>query len=107
MFGDSWHGIFGVGEFFFGADSAPYQISFFIFQLMFCGTAATLLCGAVAERMSFQGYIVVTIILSSLIYPFIGHWSWSSIYSEGNTGWLESLGFVDFVGASVVHSVGG
>lgn len=107
MFGDSWRGLFGTTDYFFGADHSPYQISFFIFQLMFCGTTATLLSGAVAERMSFRGYIVVTIILCSLIYPFVGHWSWSSVYSEQNSGWLEQLGFVDFAGASVVHSVGG
>lgn len=107
MFGESWNGILGTSEYFFGAQSAPYQISFFLFQLMFCGTTATLLSGAVAERMSFRGYIVVTIILSSLIYPFIGHWTWASVYLSGNSGWLEQLGFVDFAGASVVHSVGG
>ena len=106
MFGDSWHGLFGTTG-IFGAEHAPYRISFFIFQLMFCGTTATLLSGAVAERMSFRGYIVVSIILCSLIYPFVGHWSWSSVYTADNTGWLEDLGFIDFAGASVVHSVGG
>ena len=72
MFGESWHGIAGTGQYLFGAEHAPYQISFFLFQMMFCGTAATLLSGAVAERMSFRGYVLVTLILSSLIYPVVG-----------------------------------
>lgn len=107
MFGESWLGIVGSGEYLFGAKHAPYQISFFLFQMMFCGTAATLLSGAVAERMSFRGYVMVTLILSSFIYPVVGHWGWSSVYTEDNSGWLESLGFVDFAGATIVHSVGG
>lgn len=107
MFGNSFNGLFGISGFFFGENQTPYQVSFFIFQMMFCGTAATLLSGAVAERMSYQGYIYCTIILSALIYPICGHWAWSSIYTANNTGWLEQIGFVDFAGATVVHSVGG
>ncbi|XPF93573.1 ammonium transporter [Colwellia sp. RE-S-Sl-9] len=107
MFGESFYGLFGTSEFFFGDDQTPFQISFFIFQMMFCGTAATLLSGAVAERMTYRGYIYGTLILSAIIYPICGHWAWSSIYSDNNQGWLESLGFVDFAGATVVHSVGG
>lgn len=107
MFGESFYGFFGTSEFFFGDKQTPFQISFFIFQMMFCGTAATILSGAVAERMTFQGYIYATLILAAVIYPIAGHWTWSSIYIESNTGWLEGLGFVDFAGATVVHSVGG
>ena len=107
MFGDSFYGLFGTTEFFFGDQQSAYQISFFIFQVMFCGTAATLLSGAVAERMTFQGYIYGTLILSGFIYPICGHWAWSSVYTENNQGWLEALGFVDFAGSTVVHSIGG
>lgn len=107
MFGDSNYGFWGASEFFLGENQTPYQISFFIFQMMFCGTAATLLSGAVAERMSYQGYIACTIVLSAVIYPISGHWAWSSIYTENNQGWLETLGFIDFAGATIVHSVGG
>lgn len=107
MFGTSSVGLFGTSEFFVGDAQTPYEISFFIFQMMFCGTAATLLSGAVAERMSYHGYIYCTIVLSAVIYPICGHWAWSSIYTENNQGWLEALGFVDFAGATVVHSVGG
>jgi Amt family ammonium transporter len=107
MFGDSVFGIVGSNQFFVGEDQSAYQISFFIFQMMFCGTSATLLSGAVAERMSFFGYICIAAILTAVIYPIIGHWAWASSYHNGNVGWLEQLGFVDFAGSTVVHSVGG
>lgn len=107
MFGDTVYGVFGVGDFFFGDQQSAYQISFFIFQMMFCGTAATLLSGAVAERMTFIGYLCVTVVLCTLIYPISGHWAWASLYTDNNYGWLETLGFVDFAGSMVVHSVGG
>ena len=106
MFGNSFIGIFGTTEHFFGADNSPYEISFFFFQTMFCGTAATIVSGAVAERMPFISYLFVTIVLSALIYPITGHWSWASAYSE-TSGWLENIGFIDFAGSTVVHSVGG
>jgi Amt family ammonium transporter len=107
MFGDSFNGLFGYNEFFVGETQSAYQISFFLFQMMFCGTAATLLSGAVAERMTFIGYLCIGCILSSVIYPVVGHWVWASAYQSGNSGWLESIGFIDFAGSTVVHSVGG
>jgi len=107
MFGESFNGVFGTSEFFVGERQSAYQISFFLFQMMFCGTAATLLSGAVAERMTFTGYLCVACLLSIVIYPVVGHWVWSSAYQAGNEGWLESIGFVDFAGSTVVHSVGG
>jgi Amt family ammonium transporter len=107
MFGESFNGILGMSSLFFGTNNTPYQISFFIFQTMFCGTAATILSGAVAERMSFRAYIYMTILLASIIYPVSGHWAWASFYNEDNAGWLQSIGFVDFAGSTVVHSVGG
>jgi Amt family ammonium transporter len=107
MFGQSVSGMFGTSDFLFGEKNTSFELSFFIFQMMFCGTAATLTSGAVAERMSFVGYIFVTSILSTVIYPIVGHWTWSGLYQADNKGWLESLGFVDFAGATVVHSVGG
>jgi Amt family ammonium transporter len=107
MFGPSLHGWVGGGDFVFGENNSPYQLLFFMFQMMFCSTAATLTSGAVAERMRFSGYIYITIILSAFIYPVAGHWVWASVYSETNQGWLEKLGFVDFAGSTVVHSVGG
>ncbi|GGF56546.1 hypothetical protein GCM10011338_06080 [Alteromonas lipolytica] len=107
MFGQTTMGYFGTSEFLFGATHSPWQYSFFLFQLMFCGTTATLVSGAVAERMSYRGYLVITVVLCSLIYPFVGHWAWSSLFNPENPGWLETQGFIDFAGSTVVHSVGG
>ena len=108
MFGDSIGGVFGFSDFFFSEQHTPWQISFFVFQMMFCGTAATLTSGAVAERMTFMGYLAITVVLSTVIYPVVGHWSWSGVYSStGGQGWLEARGFIDFAGSTVVHSVGG
>ncbi|TCS38193.1 ammonium transporter [Reinekea marinisedimentorum] len=107
MFGDSFFGIFGHQGFFFDGNGAPWNISFFVFQVMFCGTATTLMSGAVAERMSFIGYLLCALVLSGLIYPVTGHWAWSGVYNSDNPGWLEQLGFVDFAGSMVVHGVGG
>ncbi|MGJ8679107.1 ammonium transporter [Paraglaciecola sp.] len=107
MFGNSYNGWFGTSQFFFGENNTPYQISFFVFQLMFCGTAATLVSGAVAERMTFVGYLWITIVLAACIYPIAGHWAWASFFNPTNLGWLQKLGFVDFAGSTVVHSVGG
>jgi len=107
MFGDSFMGIIGLSGFVFNSEHTAFQIAFFLFQLMFCGTAATLTSGAVAERMTFIGYAYITVILSTIIYPIIGHWAWASAFNDKNTGWLEALGFIDFAGSTVVHSVGG
>ncbi|MEM1251381.1 MAG: ammonium transporter [Cyanobacteria bacterium P01_H01_bin.21] len=81
--------------------------SFFLFELTFCGTATTIVSGAVAERMRFWGYFVTAIILSALIYPIAGHWVWGGLWFETTPGWLRQLQFHDFAGATVVHSVGG
>ena len=107
MFGDSVTGFIGSTGFIFGEQHNPYQTAFFLFQMMFCSTATTLMSGAVAERMTFNGYLLITIILSAVIYPITGHWAWSSAYTQDNHGWLQALGFVDFAGSTVVHSVGG
>ncbi|MBL4583716.1 MAG: ammonium transporter [Pseudomonadales bacterium] len=107
MFGDSVSGWFGSNGFFFGDNASPRSIAIFIFQMMFCGTAATLVSGAVAERMSYGGYIIITATISLLIYPVVGHWAWGGILVGHAVGWLELIGFVDFAGSTVVHSVGG
>ncbi|MDF1832743.1 MAG: ammonium transporter [Porticoccaceae bacterium] len=107
MFGDSIGGWFGSSYFFFGEQTNPQLIAIFLFQMMFCGTAATLVSGAVAERMNYFGYLICTAIIALLIYPLVGHWTWGGAISGTPTGWLELLGFVDFAGSTVVHSVGG
>lgn len=108
MFGESLAGAAGLTQWFHRVgDDGPWLAAFFLFEVMFCATAATIISGAVAERVRFRGYIVVTILISGLIYPIFGHWAWSGIQSGTLTGWLGKLGFVDFAGSTVVHSVGG
>jgi Amt family ammonium transporter len=107
MFGDSYGGIIGTDNFLFGNNASPILITTFLFQMMFCGTAATLVSGAVAERTSYFGYLIITVTISLFIYPVVGHWAWAGIISGTPTGWLELIGFVDFAGSTVVHSVGG
>ena len=119
MFGDG-NGFIGLKGLFMagGADNSPaigdaYQgvysaISWtgvplwakFFFELVFCGTAATIVSGAVAERIKYISFIVFSLVLTMVIYPIVGHWIWGG-------GWLSSLGFQDFAGSTVVHSVGG
>lgn len=72
----------------------------FVFQLVFCGTAATIVSGAVAERVRYISFIVFSFVLTLAIYPIVGHWIWGG-------GFLSSIGFQDFAGSTVVHSVGG
>ena len=79
--------------------NVPFWGKFF-FELVFCGTAATIVSGAVAERIKYVSFIIFSFVLTLFIYPIIGHWVWGG-------GWLASLGFKDFAGDTVVHSLGG
>ncbi len=102
--------MFGAGE-FIGAWS-PFSLgeyaeklnipseAFIVFQTMFCATAATIVSGAIAERTKFSAYLMYSVLIVGVVYPISGHWAW------GN-GWLSELGFNDFAGSAVVHSVGG
>ena len=107
MFGDSCSGLFGLSHFAPELSANSWMATFFVFQAMFCGTAATIDSGAVAERTRFSVYLVISTITSVLIYPVFGHWAWGSFLGGETKGWLESLGFIDFAGYTVVHSVGG
>jgi Amt family ammonium transporter len=107
MFGATSDGFFGTSGFLFDDTANPWLMAFFIFQLGFCGTAVTIVSGAVSERMRFAGYLVIATIVSAVIYPFIGHWVWGSASGASSGGWLEQRGFIDFAGSTVVHSVGG
>jgi len=119
MFGDGSDYLFGMtGWFLGGADNSPamgeaYSGVFgslnwtgvplyakFFFQLVFAGTAATIVSGAVAERIKFLSFIAFSFILVGVIYPLGGHWAWGG-------GWLADMGFLDFAGSTVVHSIGG
>ncbi len=108
MFGKSFNGLFGTDLFFFATDIPEFQ-TYFVFQAMFVATAATIISGAVAERLKFVGYLIMTVFATGIIYPIVGHWAWSSSYlgEAMNKGWLAALGFVDFAGSTIVHSVGG
>lgn len=71
-----------------------------LFHAVFCGAAATIVAGGVAERMKFKAYLIYSFIISASVYPIVGHWVWGG-------GWLSNLGFSDFAGSTVVHAVGG
>ncbi|MDD3845863.1 MAG: ammonium transporter [Syntrophorhabdaceae bacterium] len=98
-------GFIGMGPLFLGGDQ--YDVGRyldFFWQLVFCATAATIVSGAVAERLKFSSYLVYSIIISMLVYPLYGHWVWGG-------GWLSKLpfglGHLDFAGSGVVHTIGG
>ncbi|WP_078381473.1 ammonium transporter [Sutcliffiella halmapala] len=97
MFGSSAGGIIGTEGFLLAGHEG--EIGFFVFQAMFAATCATIISGAVAERMKLGSYVLLTIAMTAFIYPVVGHWVWGD-------GWLGSLGFTDFAGSTVVHLTG-
>ncbi|OGJ56404.1 ammonium transporter [Candidatus Peribacteria bacterium RIFCSPHIGHO2_02_FULL_52_16] len=101
MFGTG-NGFMGFTDFFLQGTTHPSlpPMAFFLFQTVFAGTAATILSGAMAERTKFSAYLVISLFMTALIYPIVGHWAWGG-------GWLSELGFMDFAGSGVVHTVGG
>jgi len=108
MFGPSIGGWIGsLGSLTAFADTDDWSYTFFVFQAVFVGTSATIVSGAVAERMKFSGYLVMAIVLALVIYPVFGHWAWGNLLIGENSAWLADLGFMDFAGSTVVHSVGG
>ncbi len=102
MFGNSAGGFIGTSGFVLDIidPSNTGNFAFWFFQAVFAATAATIVSGAVAERMKFYGYLIYCAILTAVIYPVVGHWIWGG-------GWLARLGMIDFAGSTVVHSVGG
>lgn len=108
MFGSSVSGLFGQPTSSFLETASPSVQTFFFFQLVFCGTAVTIVSGAVAERIRFVGYCAIAIGTAGFIYPVVGHWIWASPeFGSDGVGWLRQLGFFDHAGATAVHSVGG
>lgn len=107
MFGESRWGLVGTTDFFLDIGDDPWRAVFFVFQAVFAGTAATIDSGAVAERTRFAAYVIVSGVTSIIIYPIFGHWAWGSFLNGSTQGWLEALGFLDFAGSTVVHSIGG
>jgi len=105
MYGTSAAGLIGTDNFFLAnlspiTETGAYDWVDFLFQLMFAAAAATIVSGAVAERLKFNAYLVYSVVITGLIYPISGHWHWGG-------GWLAELGFVDFAGSTIVHAVGG
>lgn len=118
MFGDGNSFMGTEGWFLLGADNSPAAgdaylgvyssinwtaiplLAKFFFQLVFAGTAATIVSGCVAERIHYKSYMIFTVFLVALSYPITGHWIWGG-------GWLQDLGMWDFAGSTVVHTVGG
>lgn len=105
MFGADKFGLFGSNGFFLSAADPStgeglWQFAYWMFQVVFAATAATIVSGAMAERTKFPAYLIYSVFISALIYPVAGHWIWGG-------GWLSSKGMVDFAGSTVVHSVGG
>jgi len=109
MFGNG-NGFIGMSGFFVDPSKVDLYSSLswssvpvmaaFIFQVVFAATAATIISGAVAERIKFSSYMLISVLVTTIIYPISGHWGWGG-------GWLSGLGFTDFAGSSIVHSVGG
>lgn len=114
MFGVSG-GYIGSSMFFFDAgkeaaafSSEGFGWAFLIFQTVFAATAATIVSGAMAERTKFVGYLAYSIGITVIVYPIFGSWCWNGLVGvEGSAGWLEGMGFLDFAGSTVVHSIGG
>ena len=103
----SWLPVGFASNFAFLSDLTPWQTGFFVFQVMFCATAATIVSGAVAERMRLPAYIIATVFLSLIVYPVFVHWAWGNALFDNSTAFLARAGFVDFAGSTVVHATGG
>jgi len=110
MYPGDFNGFFALGS-WFGVDNADVSLmtdtyaaytwwTDFIFQAMFAATAATIVSGAVAERVKFGTFLVYTILLVTFVYPMTGSWKWGG-------GWLDAKGFYDFAGSTLVHGFGG
>lgn len=97
---DALAGLIGVPNYGYITNFATYDWSSFVFNLVFCATAATIVSGSMAERTKFASYCIYSAIISLVIYPIEAHWVWGG-------GWLSKLGFIDFAGSAAIHMVGG
>lgn len=97
IFGSEWFLLRDLPDIYPGLSIPGY--AFFFFQFAFAATAATIASGAMAGRTEFKGYLVYSLVVTVVIYPLVGHWTWGG-------GWLADLGFIDFAGSTIVHSTG-
>mgnify|MGYP000002473464 CR=1 FL=1 len=106
MFGaGSANGLLGTDLFL--RSHADGNAAFFVYQMVFCSVAATIVGGALAERTKLTSYLLISALVAALFYPLMGHWAWGGTLENGAPGWLAARGFVDFAGATVVHGTGG
>lgn len=103
MFGENFSGFFG-STMFAVSHAEPWDYTVLLFQTMFAATAVTICSGAMAERTKYDAYLIAACLITAFIYPVFGSWVWGGLY--GGSGWLAKLGFIDFAGSTVVHSVG-
>lgn len=104
MFGLNQSGWIGLSH-FMPNQMDDWHWNLLFFQMMFAATATTIASGAMAERIHFVAYVVSAIFVSGVIYPVFGSWAWGGLF--GGDGWLKAIGFIDFAGSTVVHSIGG
>ncbi len=104
MFGLNQSGWIGLSH-FMPNQMDDWHWNLLFFQMMFAATATTIASGAMAERIHFVAYVVSAIFVSGVIYPVFGSWAWGGLF--GGDGWLKAMGFIDFAGSTVVHSIGG
>jgi Amt family ammonium transporter len=109
MFGANSSGFCGTSLFGLAGTEpgADWNWTFLIFQTVFAATAATIVSGAMAERTKFISYLIYSAIISLIIYPIFGSWAWGNLLLTDNNSWLAKMGFHDFAGSTVVHSIGG
>ena len=115
MFGSSQNGFIGSGLFLptaqeleamFTSGVTDFGLEFFLFQMAFAATAATIVSGAMSERTALVPYLVIAIFVAGFVYPIVGHMAWGDLFLSKGKAWLTSIGFIDFAGSTVVHSTG-
>ncbi|TWT48735.1 HD domain-containing phosphohydrolase [Botrimarina hoheduenensis] len=104
-YGATCGGLFGEPVLMPNDWDGPGGLSFVFYQLAFCGAAATIVSGAVTERIQTRAYLVLTMVLAAVIYPVAAHWAWAGDAS-GPAGWLGRIGFIDYSGSTIIHGLG-
>ena len=106
MFGKTFLGLFGTNHWLLFNLKSNYDYVFIFFQMMFAGTAVTIFSGSMSERTKLKSLVIAAVVTGVIIYPVFGHWAWGGIYTNQET-FLSSLGYMDYAGATVVHSTAG